>query len=107
MFIPVAGSRIRIFLSRRIKKTLDPRSATKNLSIFNPKIVNMKNDPGCLSRTADTDFFTSRISDPGVKKAHDPGSATLIFSFFHFFPVVRILTKIMQKVPDPLRCLDF
>jgi hypothetical protein len=37
-------------------------------------------DPGCLSRIPDPDFYPSRIPDPGVKKAPDPGSgsATLL-----------------------------
>jgi hypothetical protein len=45
-------------------------------------------DPGCLSRIPDLDFYPSRIPDPeknlfqipdpGVKKAPDPGSATLL-----------------------------
>jgi hypothetical protein len=30
-----------------------------------------------LSRISDLDFYLSRIQDPGVKKAPDPGSATL------------------------------
>jgi hypothetical protein len=43
-----------------------------------------KYDPGCLSRIPDpdADFYPSRIPDPGVKKAPDPGSgsATLVSS---------------------------
>jgi hypothetical protein len=83
MFTPDSGSRIRIFLSRRIKKARDPRSATKNLSIFNPKNCTKLSeyDPGCLSRTPDTNFFHLGIRG---QKAQDLGSATLIFSFFHF-----------------------
>ncbi len=77
------GSRIRIFHPGfRVKKILFPGSgsASKNLSIFNQKIVSSsrKNDPGCLSRiqipVPDLDFLP--IPDPGVKKAPDPGSAT-------------------------------
>ncbi len=34
-------------------------------------------------------FFPPRISDSGVSKAQDPESATLIFSFFNFFPVLN------------------
>jgi hypothetical protein len=37
-------------------------------------------DPECLSRISDPDFYTSgsSIPDPRVKKAPDPGSATLV-----------------------------
>ncbi len=37
-------------------------------------------DLGCLSRIPDPDFYPSRIPDPGVNKAPDPGSgsATLV-----------------------------
>jgi hypothetical protein len=37
-------------------------------------------DPNCLSRIPDpdADFLPSRIQDPGVKKAPNPGSATLV-----------------------------
>ncbi len=48
-----------------------PGSASKNLSNFNPK-TNTKFQ-GCSSRIPDPDFFLSRILDPGVKKAPDPG----------------------------------
>ncbi len=33
-------------------------------------------DLGCLSRIPDPDFYQSRIPDPGVKKAPDPGSVS-------------------------------
>jgi hypothetical protein len=36
-----------------------------------------KYDPGCSSRIRILIFYLSRIPDPGVKKAPDPGSATL------------------------------
>jgi hypothetical protein len=62
MFILEPGSRV--------------KKASKNLSIFNPKncfqaLGNMIRDvyPG-----PDLDFYPSRISDPGVKKATDQGS---------------------------------
>jgi hypothetical protein len=37
-------------------------------------------DPNCSSRIPDpdADFLPSRIQDPGVKKAPNPGSATLV-----------------------------
>ena len=55
----------------------DPGSASKNLSILPQKkwfLSSRKYDPGCLSR----------ISDPVVKKAPDPGSgsATLVMTRF-------------------------
>ncbi len=54
----------------------------KNLSILTPKKVNKwflgskKYDPGCSFRIPDpdADFLPSRIPDPGVKKAPNPGS---------------------------------
>jgi hypothetical protein len=75
MFIPdptffYPASRIRIFPSRiRIKE----------FKHFNPKkwfLSSIKYDPGCSSRIPDPDpyFYPSRIPDPGVKKAPDPGS---------------------------------
>jgi hypothetical protein len=33
----------------------------------------------------DPDFLPSRIPDPGVKKAPDPGSATLLFIYRYLF----------------------
>jgi hypothetical protein len=63
----------------------DPGSESKNLSILTPKkwfLSSRKYDPGCSSRIPDpdADFYPSRIPDPGVKKAPDPGSgsATLL-----------------------------
>jgi hypothetical protein len=61
----------------------DPGSS-KNLSILTPKkakkwfLSSKKYDPGCSSRIPDpdADFLPSRtrIPDPGVKKAPNPGS---------------------------------
>jgi hypothetical protein len=56
MFIPDSGSRIRIHI--------------KGLILFNPKINSKLSDPDLI-------FYTFRIPDPEVKKAPDPGSATL------------------------------
>ncbi len=50
----------------------DPGSASKNLSILTQKY-----DQGCSSRIRILIFYPSRIPDPGVKTAPDPGSATL------------------------------
>ncbi len=74
-------SRIRIFhLGSRIKKIPDPGSgfASKNLSIFNPKIVSKLSEK--LSRIRILIFYPSRTPDLGVKKAPNPGSgsATLV-----------------------------
>jgi hypothetical protein len=60
----------------------DPGSSSKNLSILTLKkakkwlLSSKKYDPGCSSRIPDpdADFFPSRIPDPGVKKAPNPGS---------------------------------
>ncbi len=59
-----------------------PRIRIKQFQYFDPKqwfLSSRKYDPGCLSRIriSDPDFYPSRIPDPGVKKAPDPGSATL------------------------------
>jgi hypothetical protein len=58
----------------------DYGSASKNLS--NPKLFLSfrKYDPGCSSRIWIPIFYPSRILDPRVKKAPDPGpgSATLV-----------------------------
>ncbi len=44
-------------------------------------------DPGCSSRIPDPVFLPSRIPDPGVKKAPDPGYGTLVSR--------------VKKAPDP------
>ncbi len=82
------GSRIRLFSIQdpgsriRTVSISDPGSASKNLSVLTQKkwfLSSRKYDPGCSSRIPDpdADFYPSRIPDPGVKKAPDPGSATL------------------------------
>ncbi len=55
------------------------RIRIKEFKYFNPKkwfLSSRKYDPGCSSRIPDpdADFYPSRIPDPGVKKAPDPGS---------------------------------
>ncbi len=64
------GSRIRTFFH--------PGSASKNLCIFNPKIVSKLS--GCSSRIWILIFYPSWIPYPGVIKSPDPGSgfATLV-----------------------------
>ncbi len=101
MFIPDPGSD---FIPSRIPdpNCLHPGSS-KNLIILTPKkakkwclssrkwsglfipdpgsgcLSSKKYDQGCSSRIPDpdADFLPSRIPDPGVKKAPNPGSATL------------------------------
>jgi hypothetical protein len=61
----------------RVKKIPDPGSAPKNLSIFNPK--NCFKALGNMIRDVHHDFLSIediRTSDPGVKKAPDPGSGS-------------------------------
>jgi hypothetical protein len=55
-----------------------PGSASKNLSILKKvyKLSEIVYDPGFSSRIPDPDFLP--IPDPVVKKARDPGSATLV-----------------------------
>jgi hypothetical protein len=79
MFIPDPGSD---FFPSRIQtfSIPDPGSSSKNLSILTPK--NQKKwflsskiyDPDCSSRIRMLTFYPSRIPDPGVKKAPNPGS---------------------------------
>ncbi len=79
MFIPDPGSD---FFPSRIRTVSipDPGSASKDLSILTPEkpkkwfLSSRKYDPGCSSRIRMLTFYPSRIPDPGVKKAPDPGS---------------------------------
>jgi hypothetical protein len=83
MFIPDPGSD---FFPSRIPdpNCLHPgsRILIKEFKYFNPKkgkkwfLSSKKYDPGCSSRIPDPDanFLPSRIPDPGVKKARNPGS---------------------------------
>jgi hypothetical protein len=57
------------------------RIRTKEFEDFNPKkwfSSSRKYDPSCSSRIRILTFYPSRIPDPGVKKAPDPGSWILI-----------------------------
>ena len=83
MFYP--GSRIRLF-SIPDPNCLHPgsRIRIKEFKNFKPKknkkkwfLSSRKYDPGCSSRIRMLTFYPSRIPDPGVKKAPDPGSVTL------------------------------
>ncbi len=74
------GSRIRFFF------ILDHGSASKNLSILNQKNVSKLSEIWSGLFIPDLDrgsgfFYPSWIPDPGVKKAPDPGSATLKTTF--------------------------
>ena len=81
MFIPYPGSD---FFPSRIRTVSIPdlESASKNLSILTPKkpkkwfLSSRKYDPGCSSRIRMLTFYPSKIPDPGVKKAPDPGSGS-------------------------------
>jgi hypothetical protein len=78
MFIPDPGSD---FFPSQIQTVSipDPGSASENLSILTPKkpkkwfLSTQKYDPGFSSRIRILIFYSSRIADPGVKKAPDPG----------------------------------
>jgi hypothetical protein len=57
------------------------RIRIKDFKCFKPKnlfLSSRKYDPGCSSRIRILFLYPSRIPDPGVKKAPDPGSATLV-----------------------------
>jgi hypothetical protein len=107
MFIPDPGSD---FFPSRIPdpNCLHPgsRILIKEFKYFNPKkakncfLSSKKYVPGCSSRIPDpdADFLPSRIPDPGVKKAPDPGSGSatldtilLIPSFYRFSPVLLLV----------------
>ncbi len=76
---PGCLSRIRIF------SILDPGSAYKNLSIFTQKIVFKLSEiwSGLFIPDTDPDFLPIPFGCPGVKKAPDPGSATLNFYYYN------------------------
>jgi hypothetical protein len=100
MFIPDRGSD---FFPSRIPDPNclhpDPGYASKNLSILTPRkwfLNSRKYDPGCSSRIRILTFYPSRIPDPGVKKAPDPGFATLVRTASAFLLLshwIRILIR--------------
>jgi hypothetical protein len=70
MFIPDPGS--------EFFPISDPGSTSKNSSIITQqRLSEILYDPGCSSRIRSLTFYPSRIPDPGVKKAPDPGSTTM------------------------------
>ncbi len=105
------GSRIRIFhpesqlQGQKDSETTDPGSASKNLSVFNLK--NCFQTLGTMIRDVRPGsriliFYPSRIPDPGVKKAPDPGPATLQlrleaqFTFDNLF-YGQVLTQLYHR----------
>jgi hypothetical protein len=55
----------------------DLESASNNLSILTQKMVSkLYRKPGCSPRIRILTFYPSRIPDPGVEKAPDPGSGS-------------------------------
>ncbi len=76
------------------------RILIKEFKYFNPQkskkrfLSSKKYDPGCSSwiPDPDADFLPSRIPDPGVKKAPNPGSgsATLTFLGLKYLNYLRI-----------------
>jgi hypothetical protein len=69
--------RIRLF-SIPDPNFLNPGSASKNLSILTYKLVSKLLEIcfGLFIPDPDLTFYPSRIPDPGVKKAPDPGSGS-------------------------------
>jgi hypothetical protein len=68
------------------------RIRIKELKYFDPKkwfLSSRKYDPDCSSGIRILIFYPSRIPDPGVKKAPDPGSssATLVYSTPFLSPI--------------------
>jgi hypothetical protein len=91
-------SRIRIFsIQIPDPKFFHPgsRIGIKEFKYFKPKrlfLSSRKYDPGCSSRIRIPIFFySSRILDPGVKKALDSGSATLGIVLFTNLLVLTVL----------------
>ncbi len=61
----------------------------KEFKYFNPKrwfLSSRKYDPGCSSRIRILIFYPSGVPDPEVKKAPDPGSATLEKTYRSGYP---------------------
>ena len=95
------GSRIRTVSMQ------DPgyRIRIKEFKYFNPKkpkkwyLSSRKYDPGCSSRKRMLSFYPSRIPDPGVKKAPDPGSgsATLLFIIDGAQHIICIVSSTVDK----------
>ncbi len=64
------------------------RIQIKEFKYFNPKkwfLSSREYDPGCSSRIRIQTFYPSRISDPGVKKASDPGSGSATLNFYKVY----------------------
>ncbi len=89
------------------------RIRIKEFKCFNPKkwfLSSRKYDLGCSSRIPDpdADFYPSRIPDPGVKKAPDPGSGTLVH---RKRKIEELGDKIRQDVMNTMKgkrlCLHF
>jgi hypothetical protein len=80
-----------------VKKTPDPGSSQKDLSIFYPNLLlsSWKHHSGCLLR----------IPDPGVKKAPDPGSATLALRPNSKVSLQRFLNSSISPLIFVQKCL--
>ncbi len=76
------------------------RIRVKEFKYFNPKkwfLSSRKYDPGCAFWILILTFYPSRISDPGVKNAPDPGSRIRIRNTgFNLLQVLRI------QIRDPV-----
>ncbi len=103
MFIPDPGSD---FFPSRIPDPnclhLGSRILIKEFKNFQKKtkkwfLSSKKYDPGCSSRIPDpdTDFLPSRIPDPGVKKAPNPGSRIRIRNTG--FPLQNLPDHVQQQ----------
>jgi hypothetical protein len=121
MFIPDPGSDF--FPSRNC---LHPgsRIRIKEFKYFNPKktekwfLSSRKYDPGCSSRIRIRmlTFYPSRIPDPVVKKAPDPGSATLVLWLWEggrggggkpiSFGVFAVDLSMLQGIPKCNACFE-
>jgi hypothetical protein len=74
----------RSMVDQRLKRHRIPYPDRNKELYFTPKILKLSSrkyyPEMFFFRIPDLDFFPSPILDPGVKKATDPGSATLVYS---------------------------
>jgi hypothetical protein len=95
---------VRIFPSRiQIFPNPDTGSASRNLSILTKKLFlnSRKYDPGCSFRILI--LYPSRIPNPGVKKAPDPGSGSATLEIYIYKNSVIINTVPVLSHPSPPR----
>jgi hypothetical protein len=124
MFIPDPGYE---FFQSRIQGQKDPwipdsPPASRNLSILTRKIVSKlpeydpgcssrirtrKYDPGCSSQIRILIFYPSRILDPGVEKAPNPGSGSATLLYFYSYLIKDKSQNLIYPMFGITFCLFF